>query len=363
MEYQQQRSRRYGQVYYRESQSLGILSLTQYDGEVRVERWICVQLNANKFDYVEFFVSDGFAVITRSYKSKTVTLLRPFVGVVTDANATKPLIRLASSEYVEIPTTATFLKSGDLVAFAYPEPLLTENVVRLEQSHIASFGQCPICLEEQELFSLTDCQHKLCVECSRQYLLAIYKDLQKYPLCCSAPQCQSLITLNAAGQLLDEIEFRQLETFYCIAAIPQQNRSQCPACGHFMFYGNANPHGQCHKCKLSYCGRCSNTWERHKGKTCEEIRQEDQAALDLQSLALLQRYVQCPQCQTRVEKLGRGCNHMKHDGCPQPYNRGGWTDFCYCCGQLLINARQTPDRERHFPNGMFRDCVNVVPRQ
>jgi hypothetical protein len=143
-----------------------------------------------------------------------------------------------------------------------------------------------------------------------------------------------------------------MEKFYCFAAIPPQNRSKCPRCDYLLFYGNRNPVGKCTNCDLRYCGRCSVTFEEHKGRTCEELSDQ----LDLEALARESGWQKCPQCSTTIEKSS-GCNHMTHVNCPHPYSRQE-THFCYCCGTLLGDARHTPDGQVHFPQGMFKKCIN-----
>lgn len=354
-------SRRYGQVYFLERGLLGIISPTVnlQTGEPSAEKWLCHQWPPGvcQFDWVEFFVQDQAVAITRRYASNGVhSLERACAGVVISSTATEALIRVGHNESMSVPTgshsSAATFSTGDLVCFGYPK-YLDENVKLLDRSHSPLDGQCPICLDLHHLYSLCGCAHMACRDCLAQYLVDIHADGTKYPLQCFGPGCHCGVPLNEACSFLIPDQFRKMEKFYCYFALPERNRSKCPSCDHVMFYGNADPMGQCHVCVLAYCGRCSISWDVHGGRTCEQVRRDD---TELRELAARQGWKQCPGCKIMIERV-KGCNHMQHNGCSGSRSEDGATHFCYQCGVRLINARQTEDLVNHFPSGLFRPCV------
>lgn len=61
---------------------------------------------------------------------------------------------------------------------------------------------------------------------------------------------------------------------------------------------------QCEHCKFQFCGKCQIVWEKHLGKTCEDVLADEMGAWFTSS-----NFSNCPRCHVRVEKVS-GCNHM-----------------------------------------------------
>lgn len=61
-------------------------------------------------------------------------------------------------------------------------------------------------------------------------------------------------------------------------------------------------------------------------------------------------YKKCPNCLTLIEKL-KGCNIIRceTEKCQKKIK------FCYCCQELL---KKQEHEEKHFPNGIFKACLN-----
>ena len=69
----------------------------------------------------------------------------------------------------------------------------------------------------------------------------------------------------------------------------------------------------------------------------------------------------CPACSKLIEKNDKeSCNHMVHkvtDGIPCVKDR---TDFCYCCGEEVLDGYPHDEVKHpgvnHFPDGVYQKC-------
>ena len=231
-----------------------------------------------------------------------------------------------------------------------------------DQADFQSF-ECPFCFEDEPLtfvFEVPGCGHRLCRECSRDFLKTGIQ-AGKLPLLCS--QCthdaKSEITQTLAMTVLDLQEQQQLlQMSLRVGVAGNQHIVQCrapdcqglaevaPGVAHFTCPLDA-AHQHCVVCQV-------DAW--HAGSTCEAFQEwrRDNAGADDAMDALLRQglFVRCPAgCNQAYEKVA-GCFHItcRTPGC------GG--HFCWGCG-----ASKSASAKDCSCRGGTQDCRYVYHHQ
>lgn len=185
---------------------------------------------------------------------------------------------------------------------------------------------CAICLEAIDTVAERNspralhaqCGHYICRECLAQLVRASARDEALYPPRC----CRQPLPVDSWTRL---VEPSLLSTFRAKAAefsVPPNERAYCPTPRCSAFLGRKAPRERtpltCQACQMLVCSSCAQPF--HPRMVCEA----NKASFDqLRQLASLQRWKECPGCQTYIQKT---------DGCPHMVCRCR-VEFCFTCGK------------------------------
>ena len=120
------------------------------------------------------------------------------------------------------------------------------------------------------------------------------------------------------------------------------NTSECPQCSYIGFVDD--DHSlivKCEECKSVYCKNCTEMFDIHEDKTCEEVKQEKEenqkvsavnSTADAMTAAIVRH---CPLCNLACVK-SEGCNRITcpNSNCPK-IGSSKRTYFCYICRQHI----------------------------
>lgn len=225
--------------------------------------------------------------------------------------------------------------------------------------------KCPICLEEIETNNIIklNCDHVFCKECIKKLCEEKITSQMLNEITCAQENCNKPINYYIIKTLISKEDFEKydgilLNQMEVKNEQNQQNEKKekkvvCPSCENvnFFIWENAE-YFTCPKCNKKFCAqeKCYGLWEEHEKITCEQYykkRQNDNEKL-FQELLKKEGWKLCPVCHATIEKA-KGCYLMKCESqkCQKKVS------FCYLCGE------QVKDHDKHFPNGIFKECIKM----
>ncbi|CAD7699978.1 unnamed protein product [Ostreobium quekettii] len=239
------------------------------------------------------------------------------------------------------------------------------NSLAVQEVEVEMFT-CPICMEDlpiDDVFCISECEHKMCLQCARHM---VQEDLKcgKFPLVC--PQCKgsackrcpsrrypsqvfenpnegfcmlqdSDLDLVLEGE--EKIRYNRILMDFVVNTNEHMVRCPNPECRAVFEIDDAQDHCTCICCNHQWCAKCHVDW--HKGSTCEQYRQwqkENEKADDLfEEMKRKGEVKKCPNCQKFGTKDDpASCNAITCLHC-RKY-------FCWLC-EKPINLR---DKHAHF---------------
>eukprot|EP01126_Amoeba_proteus_P002427 TRINITY_DN1074_c0_g2_i8.p1 TRINITY_DN1074_c0_g2~~TRINITY_DN1074_c0_g2_i8.p1 ORF type:complete len:141 (-),score=14.30 TRINITY_DN1074_c0_g2_i8:455-844(-) len=82
--------------------------------------------------------------------------------------------------------------------------------------------ECPICLNnflpEIELFSVSECQHRLCTQCAQEYFLVQINE-KAFPISCPMNNCKTLIPPESVRLLLPDDVATKFDRFLLVHSL------------------------------------------------------------------------------------------------------------------------------------------------
>jgi len=187
-----------------------------------------------------------------------------------------------------------------------------------ETQVLNTLGICMVCFEHGAVMH-PGCDHHLCVDCWRQYLMMKVGEADVGSLQCAAPKCTVKVPLTMAHSLLPDTSWQRLQALLDDHHVLMQNTlSYCPdpKCGRVLSRTSANAQVVHCPCGGAWCPKCGG--KPHWPARCQDVK-------DLKGLQTthLPETKLCPGCSTMIEKNG-GCSHMTCRQCS--------THFCWMCG-------------------------------
>ena len=239
-------------------------------------------------------------------------------------------------------TTALTMMRRSCVTAQYAE--VDVKIQANRPSATASFI-CSICLEtvsDEEVFEQESCNHKVCRDCGRNYVLHEV-DARRIPIrCCvctaeKAKPPSGIIAEREAFLVLEPEEQERYLRFALEATFMSQakNLSKCPSAdctGVFFLEDDTDKSGRafCQVCLKQWCHRCGSQKWCDEGVCCRRAK-ANEAARDDATLkqCLAKGYKGCPACGEMIERR-EGCNNI--------LCRCG-ARMCYVCGKELPKDR------------------------
>lgn len=179
-----------------------------------------------------------------------------------------------------------------------------------------SFGECPVCVQEDALFILP-CSHTgYCKDCHAEALRHLQEGDRK-PEC---PTCSTAIPIEAFESILDPEQYATIKTRMLAWGIPTDERFYCANSPCLQFIPPSAPTSsrgrECLNCHETTCLACKKT--AHDG-ACPE----DEGLKAAVEAALNDGARPCPFCGTLIIRNG-GCQHIyAHPSCDK--------EFCILC--------------------------------
>ncbi|KAF6720075.1 E3 ubiquitin-protein ligase RNF216 [Oryzias melastigma] len=214
--------------------------------------------------------------------------------------------------------------------------------------------ECGCCFGEFAFEKMTQCSdgHLFCKDCLVKYAQeAVFGAGQSELSCmeggcpCSYPSCELEKVLPE--NILLRYNERQAEE--AVAATCADELVRCPFCNFpalldkdMSLFSCPNP-----RCRKESCRKCHVLWKQHKGKTCEQVLEQDEIRMRVvfEERMTAARVRKCIKCGTGLVK-SEGCNRMS-------CRCGGF--MCYLCREPITGYNHFCQHARS-PGAPCRHC-------
>ncbi|CAF1203807.1 unnamed protein product [Rotaria sp. Silwood1] len=203
--------------------------------------------------------------------------------------------------------------------------------------------ECCICLYDNNLIIVFDCNHHVCLSCFKQYAITKLNSRQfkydsniGYSLGCPCGCPNTLLHELHIFRLMDKSNYERYKTFGAEEYVLYHHGVICPtpSCGCGLIFDENNLKILCPLpigCGKTFCRSCKRLWQDDTIRTCscQDDRQNDNQAFSFwnqlfgrQRESSLGTFKKCPRCSVNTEKDG-GCNAISCTRC-------GMT-WCWIC--------------------------------
>lgn len=206
-----------------------------------------------------------------------------------------------------------------------PYPPYTPRVDHIRNQFLFR-GECIVChLSEQKVLTLS-CQHKICLEDLKGYIVAGLGNISMFPLKCPLyfHNCSGIIQPKEAKRVLTKAQYEKFCEF--CDRVEYGEGIRCIFCNFYINYPPLNVQismVECPHCSQRCCIKCKKPW--HYNQKCPLELLDD----SLDQWTKEAGAQKCPTCLKVIEKDDPDtCHHMVHkstDGIPCLRDR---TDFC-----------------------------------
>ncbi|KAL1762826.1 hypothetical protein FB107DRAFT_198398 [Schizophyllum commune] len=223
---------------------------------------------------------------------------------------------------------------------------------------------CSVCMDqhpETDIARIRMCNHALCRECMRGYILTKIRE-RVFPMRC--PICPTEQPTREPGIIEEDliqqtnIPQKDLEILEELQLAAYSVPIYCRKCQNTVFVDKTEY--QASRIVACPLPGCTYAWCRH----CQQeigfgrVEHSCDGSLELAALMRDRGWRACPGCKTNIQKT-EGCNHMT---CPSP---GCNWHFCYACGQGIVQSIRRDELQREISRH-YRKCtfiqVNIPDR-